>query len=73
MSKDPIFDEPMKQLIITLSAWRRLITKAKELENNLEYIGSFILYYMDKAWEEAEKDMKDSEKDLMRKIKEAKK
>ena len=66
-------EEPFRELIVTVAAWRRLITKAKELENNLEYIGSFILYYMDKAWEEAEKDMKDSEKDLMQKMKEAKK
>ena len=54
-----------------MSAWRRLKAKARELENNREYIGSFILYYMGKAWEEAEKDMKDSEKDLMRQMREA--
>ena len=31
MSKDPIFSEPMRQLIIALSAWRRLAAKAEEL------------------------------------------
>lgn len=71
MSEDPIYQEPMRQLILSMSAWRRLKAKARELENNREYIGSFILYYMGKAWEEAEKDMKDSEKDLMRQMREA--
>lgn len=32
MSKDPIFTEPMRQIVITMSAWRRLAAKADELE-----------------------------------------
>ena len=73
MSKDPIFDEPMRQLIITLSAWRRLTAKAEELaaSEDTKFAGLYILLKMKECAEEAEKDMKDSEKDLVRKIKEA--
>ena len=71
MSKDPIFDEPMRQLIISMSAWRRLKAKALQLENDHHVLGPILLYYMGEAWHEAEKDMKDSEKDLMREFREA--
>jgi len=71
MSKDPIFDEPMRQLIISMSAWRRLKAKALQLENDHRVLGPILLYYMGEAWHEAEKDVKDSEKDLMQEMKEA--
>ena len=68
-----MIEEPMRGLMLTLSAWRRLKTKAKELEDNHRVLGPILLYYMDEAWHEAEKDMKDTEKEIMRKMKEAKK
>ena len=71
MKEDPIFQEPMRQLIISMSAWRRLKAKALQLENDHRVLGPILLYYMGEAWHEAEKDMKDSEKDLMQKMKEA--
>lgn len=75
MSKDPVFDEPMRQLIVSMSAWRRLLTKAKELaaSKDTKYAGLYILLKMEECMAEAESDMKDTEKDLMRKMKEAKK
>ena len=73
MSKDPIFDEPMRQLIITLSAWKRLAAKAEKLaaSQDTKFVGLYILLKMKECAEEAEKDMKDSENDLMRKVREA--
>ncbi len=72
MKEDPIFQEPMRQLVISLSAWRRLKSKALQLDNDQRVLGPILLYYMNEAWQEAEKDMKDSEKDLMRKMREVK-
>lgn len=72
MSEDPIYTEPMRQLIITMSAWRRLKAKALQLENDKRVLGPILLYYMGEAWDEAAKDMKDTEKDLMRQMREAK-
>ena len=72
MSEDPIYTEPMRQLIITMSAWRRLKAKAIQLENDKRVLGPILLYYMGEAWQEAEKDMKDTEKEIMRKMREAK-
>lgn len=73
MSKDPIFKEPIRQTIIALSAWRRLAAKAEKLSESpdTKFAGLYILLKMNECAEEAEKDMKDSEKDLMRQIKEA--
>ena len=71
MTADPVFSEPMKELILTMSAWRRLKTKALELEDKNHVLGPILLYYMGEAWNEAKKNMKDSEKDLMKKIREA--
>ena len=73
MKEDPIFQEPMRQLIITLSAWKRLAAKAEKLaeSKDTKFVGLYILLKMKECAEEAEKDMKDSEKDLVRKIKEA--
>ncbi len=73
MSEDPIFKEPMRQLIITLSAWKRLAAKAEELaaSDDTKYAGLYILLKMKECAEEAEKDMKDGEKDLIQKIRKA--
>lgn len=71
MNKDPVFDEPMRQLIMTMSAWRRLKAKALQLEHDRHVLGPILLYYMGEAWDEAKKDMKDTEKDIMRKMREA--
>lgn len=71
MSEGPIYTEPMRQLIISMSAWRRLKAKALQLENDKHVLGPILLYYMGEAWQEAEKDMKDTEKEIMRKMKEA--
>ena len=71
MSKDKIFDEPMRQLILTMSAWRRLKARAANLEAENRLIGPIMLHYMAEAWHEAEAEMKDSEKDLMKKTREA--
>ena len=73
MSNDPIFKEPIRQTIIAVSAWRRLAAKAEKLAESpdTKFAGLYILLKMKECAEEAEKDMKDGEKDLMRKIKEA--
>ena len=73
MKEDPIFQEPMRQLIITLSAWKRLAAKAEKFaeSKDTKFVGLYILLKMKECAEEAEKDMKDSEKDLVRKIREA--
>ena len=72
MSKDPIFKEPIRQPIIALSAWRRLAAKAEKLaeSKDTKFAGLYILLKMKECAEEAEKDVKDSEKDLMRQIRE---
>lgn len=71
MSEDPIYTEPMRQLILSMSAWRRLTAKALQLDNDQRVLGPILLYYMNKAWHEAERDLKDSEKDLMKQMREA--
>lgn len=73
MSKDPIYTGPMRELIITLSAWRRLAAKAEKLSESpdTKFAGLYILLKMKECTEEAERDMKDGEKDLMRKLREA--
>ena len=72
MSKDPVFDEPIRQLIMCLSAWRRLKAKAEELAASADtkFAGLYILHKMKECMDEAERDLKDSEKDLMKKLKE---
>lgn len=71
MSKDRIFDQPMTELILSMSAWRRLRAKAAELKENNNVLGPILLIYMDEAWSEAEKNLKDNEKSLMKQMKEA--
>ena len=68
-----MIDGPMRELMVTMSAWRRLIAKAKELESNSSLVGTVLLYYMGEAWDEAEKDLKKGEKKLEKQVrKEAK-
>ena len=76
MSKDNVFNKPMKELILTMSAWRRLKVNAERMRRDEDkgksMAGLFILSVMYEAWTEAEKDLKDSENDLRKKMKEAK-
>jgi len=76
MSKDSIINEPMKELIITMSAWRRLKIRGERMRRSEDkgesMAGLYILSVMYEAWTEAQNDMKDSEKDLRKKMKEAK-
>ncbi len=68
-----MIDEPMRELMVTMSAWRRLYAEAKELESNNNLVGTMLLYYMGEAWDEAEKDLKKGEKKLEKQVrKEAK-
>ena len=64
-----MIDEPMKELMLTMSAWRRLYAKAKELEANNSLVGTMLLYYMGEAWDAAEKDLKKGEKKLEKQVK----
>ena len=64
-----MIDGPMKELMLTMSAWRRLYAKAKELESESTLIGAVILYYMDEAWDAADKDLKKGEKKLEKQVK----
>lgn len=64
-----MIDEPMKELMLTMSAWRRLVAKAKELESETSLVGTVLLYYMGEAWDAAEKDLKKNEKKLQKQVK----
>jgi len=64
-----MIDEPMKELMLTMSAWRRLAAKAKELESETSLVGTVLLYYMGEAWDAAEKDLKKGEKKLQKQVK----
>lgn len=67
-----IIEEPMRELMLTMSAWMRLKAKAKELEDNHNLVGTVLFCYMGKAWTEAEKDLKEQEKKLKKQMKEEK-
>ena len=68
-----MIDGPMRELMVTMSAWRRLYAKAKELDSETNLVGTVLLYYMGEAWDEAEKDLKKGEKKLEKQVrKEAK-
>ena len=77
MSKDNVINEPMKELILTMSAWRRLKVNAERMrrdeDKSKSMAGLFILSVMYEAWTEAQKDLKDSENELRKKMKEKKK
>ncbi len=66
---EKMFQEPMRDLMLTMSAWRRLYAKAKELEANNSLVGTVLLYYMGEAWDAADKELKKGEKDLKKQIK----
>lgn len=76
MSKDNVINEPIKELILTMSAWRRLKVNAERMRRDEDkgksMAGLFILSVMYEAWTEAQKDLKDSENELKKKMKEAK-
>ncbi len=76
MSKDNVINGPMKELMLTMSAWRRLKVNAERMRRDNDkgksMAGLFILSVMFEAWTEAQKDLKDSENDLKKKMKEAK-
>ena len=65
-----IVEEPMRELMLTMSAWMRLKAKAKELEDNHNLVGTVLFCYMGKAWDEASKELKQNEKKLKKQIKE---
>lgn len=69
---EKMIEEPMRSLMLTMSAWMRLKAKAKELEDNHNLVGTVLFCYMGKAWTEAEKDLKENEKKLKKQTKEAK-
>ena len=64
-----MIEEPMRGLMLTMSAWRRLYAKAKELESETSLVGTVLLYYMGEAWDAAEKDRKKGEKKLEKQVK----
>ena len=66
---EKMFDGPMRDLMVTMSAWRRLYTKAKELIDDRQVLGAFLLQCMGEAWDEAEEDLKKGEKDLRKQMK----
>ena len=72
---EKFFEEPLlKDIMLTMAAWRRLINKAQEFERNGSIAGTYILTLMNEAWVDAEKDLEKSEKDLRKQMKkEAKK
>ena len=76
MSKDNVINGPMKELMLTMSAWRRLKTDAERMRRSDDkgesMAGLFVLSVMYKAWTSAQNDLKDSEKDLRKKMKEVK-
>ena len=61
-----IFEEPMRELIVTLSAWKRLISKAEELaaSSDTKFAGLYILHKMRECMTEAERDMKENEEKI---------
>ncbi len=67
-----IIEEPMRGLMLTMSAWMRLKAKAKELEDKQSIVGAVLFHYMGEAWEEASKELKQNEKKLKKQIKEEK-
>ena len=65
-------EEPMRELIVTVAAWRRLISKAEELATSKDskFAGLYILHKMKECITEAERDMKENEEKLEKQIKE---
>ena len=67
-----MIEEPMRGLMLTMSAWRKLRAKAAELEENKHVLGPILLFYMGEAWDEANKELKQNEKKLKKQMKEDK-
>lgn len=67
-----IVEETMRQLIITVAAWRRLLSKADELaaSKDTKFAGLYILHKMRECMTEAERDMKENEEKLEKEMKE---
>ena len=65
-------EEPMRELIVTVAAWRRLISKAEALATSKDskFAGLYILHKMKECMTEAERDMKENEEKLEKQIKE---
>lgn len=65
-----MIEEPMRSLMLTMSAWMRLKAKAVELKKNNQVLGAVLLHYMGEAWNEASKELKENEKKQMKEAKE---
>ncbi len=67
-----IVEEPMRELIITVAAWRRLLSKAEELaaSKDMKFAGLYILHKMRECMTEAERDMKENEEKLEKEMRE---
>ena len=59
-------EEPMRELIVTVAAWRRMISKAEELaaSSDTKFAGLYILHKMRECMTEAERDMKENEEKI---------
>ena len=59
-------EEPMRELIVTVAAWRRLISKAEELaaSSDTKFAGLYILHKMRVCMTEAERDIKEYEEKI---------
>ena len=59
-------EEPMRELIVTVAAWRRLISKAEKLtaSSDTKFAGLYILHKMRECMTEAERDMKENEEKI---------
>ena len=69
---EKMIEEPMRSLMLTMSAWRRLRAKAVDLKDNKQVLGAIILYYMGEALDEASKELEQNEKKMKKQAKEAK-
>ena len=67
-----IFEEPLRELIVTTAAWRRLISKAEELaaSKDTKFAGLYMLHKMKECMDEAERDLKEGEEKLEKEVKE---
>ena len=67
-----IVEEPIRELIITVAAWRRLLSKAEELaaSKDTKFAGLYILHKMRECMTEAERDMKENEEKLEKEMRE---
>lgn len=59
-----LFESPMRELVLTLSAWRRLKAKAKKLASDPEtkFAGLYMLNAMNVCYDDAERNMEEEEK-----------